>query len=423
MAIYHCSIQMIGRSAGRSAIAAAAYRSASILDDEETGLHHNYTRKSEVVHSEILLCENAPAEYADRQTLWNAVQKVETNKNAQLAREVQVALPKELSRDQQIEVVRNYVKDNFVNQGMCADFSIHDKGDGNPHSHIMLTTRSISKDGKWAAKEKKGYALDSKGEKIPIIDPATNQQKIGARGRKMWKRETVQVNDWNDRGKAEEWRKAWAEECNHHLAPELQIDHRSLKRQGIERIPTVHEGYAAREMEKRGIESDLCKKNRQIAEYNKELTQIDGVLKQLAQELTHIKELALQKGAELNDRIGKFLKRRSDFKSARSARGAAERTGAIGDRQERASTQNDRPAEQDRSPAGEDRKPRIRNTDELIRHSEAASSAAEADRQKCEAEQRRQDLERERAAKEIQQLSKEIDGGGIGQGKGKGIHR
>ncbi len=414
---------MIGRSAGRSAIAAAAYRSASILDDEETGIHHNYTRKLEVVHSEIILCENAPTEYADRQTLWNEVQKVETNKNAQLAREVQVALPKEFSRDQQIEVVRNYVKDNFVNQGMCADFSIHDKGDGNPHAHIMLTTRSISKDGKWEAKEKKGYALDKEGKKIPIIDPATNQQKIGAKGRKIWKREMIQANDWNDRSKAEVWRKAWADECNRHLSPELQIDHRSLKRQNIDRIPTIHEGYVAREMEKRGIESDLCKKNRQIAEYNKEISKIDELLKQLTQEMAHIKELAIQKGAELNDKLAKFLQRRADFKSNRSAERDAERFGTSRDSQERASKHDIGVTEKESKAAGDDRKPRVRDTEELIRRSKAASRAAETNREKREAEQRRQNLERERAAQEIKHITKTLDGTGIGQGKGHGIER
>ncbi len=132
--------------------------------------------------------------------------KLEKNKNAQLAREVEVALPVEFSRERQIEIVREYVKTNFVDVGMCADWSIHDKGTGNPHAHILLTTRGIKPDGKWAAKEKKTYALDENGDRIPLIDKKTGEQKTGRRNEKLWKRITVQADGWNGKTKAEEWR-------------------------------------------------------------------------------------------------------------------------------------------------------------------------------------------------------------------------
>lgn len=266
MAIYHCSIKNISRGKGKTAIAAAAYRAGAILTDSETGIKHNYTRKSEVVHSEIILPEHAPAEYANREILWNSVQKVETQDRARLAREWEVALPNELGIDQAKALIHDFAK-SLVAEGMCVDVSIHWK-DGNHHAHIMGTTRPIDKDGKWAPKERKGYKLDAEGNKIPVIDPKTGKQKIGARGRKMWQRETVQANDWNRREKVEEWRKCWAECCNKYLAREQQIDHRSYERQGITQLPTVHEGYAARLMEQRGTVSDLCQRNRDIKLYN-----------------------------------------------------------------------------------------------------------------------------------------------------------
>lgn len=154
MSIYHCSIQIIGRSSGRSAVAAAAYRTAEKLEDKETGLTHDYTKKQGVVHREIMLPEYAPEEYKNREILWNEVQKIEKRSNAQLAREIEVALPRELSRADQMIAVRVYVQMNFVEKGMCADWVLHDKGDGNPHAHIMLTTRPIRKNGQWGTKEK-----------------------------------------------------------------------------------------------------------------------------------------------------------------------------------------------------------------------------------------------------------------------------
>ena len=167
MAIYHLSIKIISRGkGGKSAVAAAAYRAAEKIHNEYDGMTHDYTRKGGVVHTEILLPENAPAEYADRAVLWNAVEKIEKAKNAQLAREIEIALPVELTREQNISLVREYVNRHFVAAGMCADFAIHDKKDGNPHAHIMLTMRPFEQGGEWGAKQKKEYILDPQGNKI-----------------------------------------------------------------------------------------------------------------------------------------------------------------------------------------------------------------------------------------------------------------
>ena len=144
MAIYHCSVKIIGRSSGRSAVASAAYRVGEKLKDKETGIIHDYTKKGGVIYREVMLCQNAPKEYQDRETLWNEVQKIEKVSNAQLAREIEVALPIEMSRSEQIQAVQRYVREKFVSAGMCADWALHDKGDGNPHAHIMLTTRPIT---------------------------------------------------------------------------------------------------------------------------------------------------------------------------------------------------------------------------------------------------------------------------------------
>ena len=288
MAIYHCSVQIIGRSSGRSAIACAAYRSGDKLHDEETGKLQDYSRKSGVVYSEIALPKNAPESYRDRETLWNAVQRVEKQGNAQLAREIEVALPKELSHGQQIDVVNSYVQAYFVAAGMCADWAIHDKGNGNPHAHIMLTTRPIKANGEWGAKEKKAYKLDENGERIPVIDKETGKQKLGKNNRKMWERETVQANDWNDRSKVEEWRAAWAEVCNWYLSMErvnVRIDHRSYARQGVEQEPTVHEGYAARQMEKRGEVSERRQENREVQQRNSLLKMLHDALKAIAAQI------------------------------------------------------------------------------------------------------------------------------------------
>ncbi len=296
MAIYHCSVKIIGRSKGKSVIAAAAYRAGRKLYDRETGLTHDFTRKGGVVHREILLPDHAPKEYLDRQTLWESVTKVEKKSNAQFAREVEVALPVEFSRELQFAVIWEYVQINFVSKGMCADIAIHDRGNGNPHAHILLTTRPIKADGTWGAKEKKDYARDENGNRIPLIDKKTGKQKLGKRNEKLWKRITVQANDWNDRGNVEKWRKSWAEICNRYLSVEQQIDHRSYERQGLPLEPTVHEGFCARQMEQRGGVSDRC-------EYNRIVKQLNHVTKQWFQTMKVLHQIIMEKARDLIGRI------------------------------------------------------------------------------------------------------------------------
>jgi ATP-dependent exoDNAse (exonuclease V) alpha subunit len=295
VSIFHCSVKVISAGKGRSAVAASAYRSGEKLYDEKTGIEHDYTRKSGVVHSEVQLCDNAPQKFKNRETLWNEVQKVENTAKSRYAREVEVALPREFSRDEQIKVVRQYVKENFVDRGMCADWSIHDKGDGNPHAHIMLTTRSIRENGEWAPKAKNEYVLDKNGERI--------LQKIDKDNRRIYKRQKLDFNDWNDKRNVQEWRESWAQGCNRYLDSEHRIDSRSYEKQGVDIVPTLHEGYVARQMERRGYVSELCEKNREISERNSFLVKIQTELKEIQQRITQaIKE----KGGDLHDRIEKY---------------------------------------------------------------------------------------------------------------------
>ena len=270
MAIYHLSIKIISRGKGKCSVASAAYRAAEKILNEREGTTHDYTRKKGVQHTEIMLPSHAPAEYADRAVLWNAVEKIERANNAQLAREIEVALPVELTAEQNLSLVREYVKNNFVNAGMCADFAIHDKKDGNPHAHIMLTMRPIEPSGKWGAKQRKVYHLDEDGNKI--YDPV----------KRLYKCSKEETTDWNEQTNAEDWREKWGQAVNALLAKENhvdRIDHRSYKRQGVDKIPTIHLGISASQMERKGIKTERGNHNRKVDTLNKEIKQLKARIK------------------------------------------------------------------------------------------------------------------------------------------------
>lgn len=297
MAIYHLHCKVFSRSKGQTAIAAAAYRSGTKLEDHELGTVSDYTKKKGNAFSEIELPSNAPKEYADREVLWNAVQEVEKSKDAQLCREFEIALPKELSLVEQIELVRTFAK-SLVSEGMIADYSIHDKNDGNPHVHILTTMRGIDDKGKWMSKQKKIYSLDEGGNRIPIIDKKTGQQKI-SNGRRQWKRETLLDTSWNSKEQLLAWRKRWSDICNEAIdkknalieeenlavnlyaqQPEINhIDHRSYAEQGVNKTPTIHEGWQARKMERLGMTSERLEQNRRINQMNSIWSQLNDVSK------------------------------------------------------------------------------------------------------------------------------------------------
>ena len=325
MSIYHCSIKIISRAGGRSAVASAAYRSGEKLYNGETGMTHDFTRKGGVIMSEILLPENAPERFSNREVLWNEVQQIEKRSDAQFAREIEVALPSEMTREDQIECVRSYIRDNFVSEGMIADWALHDKGDGNPHAHILLTLRGLDEHEKWLQKQKTVFANSRDEEGRPVYDPSLpsydpknkektskyripqldkdGKQKVRIREGKgteyLWEKISIPANDWNEHTKAEQWRASWAEHCNRYLKPEQMIDHRSYERQGIEKEPTIHEGVVARQMEKEGKNAERCQINREIRERNSIREQI----RKIASEIT---KLVAEKVRNIYERYKEF---------------------------------------------------------------------------------------------------------------------
>ena len=234
MALFHLSVKVISRSSGRSAVAAAAYRGAERLHDERLDRDHDFTNKDGVVHSEVMLPEGAPEEFADREKLWNAVETAEKRKDAQLAREVEIAIPRELSKEQGIELARDFVQAEFVEKGMIADLNVHwdigADGQARPHAHVMLTMREVGKDG------------------------------FGAK-----------VRDWNKSELVEQWRERWAEHVNERLAEldiDARVDHRSLQAQGIALEPQDKIGPAASRMGERGLEAERIEEHRAVAQRN-----------------------------------------------------------------------------------------------------------------------------------------------------------
>lgn len=236
MAIYHFSAKLISRGAGSSALAAAAYRSASRLHDQRLDRHHDFSNKAGVVHSEVLLPDGAPEHLGAREALWNAVEAVELRKDAQLAREVEFAIPRELDQAEGVRLARDFVRAEFVARGMIADLNVHvDVGaDGalKPHAHVMLTTRSIDANG------------------------------FGPK-----------VRDWNRTDLLNHWREAWAEHVNERLAQldiDARIDHRTLEAQGIDLEPQHKIGPAASRMAGQGLASERLEEHHAIARSNGE---------------------------------------------------------------------------------------------------------------------------------------------------------
>ena len=288
----HHDIKIIQRSNHQSAVASAAYQSGERLFSEYDQKQKYYSHKSEIVHTEIMLPPHAPPEYADRNTLWNAAEAIEKQWNSQLARRFVLAIPRELPRSQYADLIRDYCREFFVSKGMIADFAIHDKGNGNPHAHILLTMRAMDEHGKWLPKSRKVYDLDENGERIKLPS-----------GR--WKSHKEDTVDWNDQKYCEIWRHEWEVIQNRYLEandrPE-RVDLRSYARQGLDIVPTVHEGAAVRQMEKRGIQTNIGNLNREIRAANSLMKSIRQLIQNLKGWITELgekrKELLAQKAAE-----------------------------------------------------------------------------------------------------------------------------
>lgn len=315
----HYDIRIVQRSENESAVAAAAYQSGEKLFSEYDQEQKYYSHKSEIVHKEIMLPPHAPPEYADRNTLWNAAEAVEKQWNSQLARRVILAIPRELPPEQYADLLRDYCREFFVSKGMCADFAIHDKGDGNPHAHILLTMRAMDEKGKFLPKSRKVYDLDGNGERIRLPS-----------GR--WKSHKENTVDWNDQKYAEIWRQGWSDTVNRYLEAAgrtERLDLRSYARQGIDKIPTVHMGAAVANMEKKGIQTNIGSLNREIKETNRIMQSIRQMVRHLKSWIAGLQEKkaaimeALEQAKEptLPELLYRYLALRQEERTGWTAKG------------------------------------------------------------------------------------------------------
>ena len=317
MAIYHMQAKVVSRGSGRSAVAASAYMSCSRMYNDYDGIQHDYTRKHGLIYQEVMLPPMAPPEWKNREQLWNAVETAEKTKDSRLAREFVVALPVELDKSSNISLLQNFIQKNFVDMGMCADFAIHDTDGHNPHAHILLTVRPLNENGTWQYKTEKEYLCIKDGEekgftasefkdaqkegwekqyrykagkKKLYLTPSSAQEKGYERIDKHPKstrygRQNPISEQWNSEEQLCIWRANWAEFTNRILAQNninASIDHRSFAAQGITEQPTIHEGYIAQDMEKKGIIAERCEINRQIRADNKWLRELKTQVAQLA---------------------------------------------------------------------------------------------------------------------------------------------
>lgn len=320
MAIYHLEAKIVSRGNGRSAVAASAYLSCTNILNDYDGVRHDYTRKKGLVWQEVFLPEYAPTEWQDRGVLWNAVEENEKTKDSRLAREFVPALPVELNKEQWQQLLSDFINEQFVADGMCADVAIHDPypPGHNPHAHIMLTVRPLDENGKWQYKTEKEYLCIKDGEergftaaefKIAQADGWEKQYQYKVGKKKVYMtpsaaeaqgyervnkypkstkfgRQNPVSERWNCEEQLVEWRKAWADVTNRYLEQyghDAHIDHRSHAERGLDEQPTVHEGVIARALEQKGIISDRCELNRQIKADNALLRELKTTVKMLMQ--------------------------------------------------------------------------------------------------------------------------------------------
>ena len=299
MAIYHLEAKVISRGTGRSAVAASAYMSCSQILNDYDGINHDYTRKQGLVWQQVFLPDYAPREWLDRAVLWNAVEETEKTKDSRLAREFVVALPVELDKNGWQKILTEFIRQNFVADGMCADVAIHNTDGHNPHAHIMLTVRPLNENGTWQYKTEKEYLCIRNGEEKgftsseyakAVTDGWEKQYPYMVNGKKKYLppsqaegyeraskypkstkygRQNPISERWNSDEQLILWRKAWADEVNKYLEPENHIDSRSHSERGLDEQPTVHEGVIARRLEEKGIISERCELNRQIKADNR----------------------------------------------------------------------------------------------------------------------------------------------------------
>ena len=311
---------MVSRGAGRSAVAASAYLSCSKMLNDYDGIQHDFTRKKGLIWQDVFLPEFAPPEWKDRSVLWNAVEKNEKTKDSRLAREFVPALPIELTPSQWQELLTDFIQNNFVADGMCADVAVHDPypPGHNPHAHIMVTVRPLDEKGNWQYKTEKEYLCVRNGEergftaaefkaaqadgwekqypykvgRKKVYLPSSEAEKHGYERVSKYPKSTKYGRQnpiserWNSEEQLVQWRKAWADAANRYLeryGHEERIDHRSHAERGLDEQPTIHEGVFARSLERQGVISDRCEINRQIKADNALLHELKAAVRKLAQ--------------------------------------------------------------------------------------------------------------------------------------------
>ena len=288
MSIYHCSISNVSRASGSSACATLSYIQGGKIYEERTQKTYSYGRKERVLETGTIIPEYAPKEYQNPSVLFNAIENYEKTENARTAKKIEVAFPRELDFATQRKVIEDFIRNNLTVEGYCATFAIHNGGkNANPHAHILVANRQINEKGEWNSKRKMEYALDENDKRIPRLDE-NGQQKTDKNGRKQWVRINAEQNPLDKKLFLSQLREGWAIECNKHLHPEQQIDHRSYEAQGKDQIPTIHEGYASRRMEARGQISDRAEVNRSIRDKNRLIRQITEEAIRLSYEKTQI---------------------------------------------------------------------------------------------------------------------------------------
>lgn len=280
----HFSIGIVSRGSGGSSHSctdSASYQSGEKIYSEYEGTWHSGKHTERIAHTDILLPPNAPEEYRDRSTLRNAVDASEKSSVAQTARRIIIALPRELSLEDNIALITEYCQEQFVEKGMIADIAVHEEHDGNPHAHIMLTVRAIDENGKWLPKTKTSYLLDENGERV-----------LDANGKpKRIRKDTV---DWNCQDKAEIWRQAWEKKQNEALEKagcSERVDMRSYRRQGIDKIPQRHMGPAVTAMERKGVGTEIGNQNQEISNNNQLLANLHRMLEMIINWLNSLMDL------------------------------------------------------------------------------------------------------------------------------------
>lgn len=286
MALYSFQAKQCSRGKGQSCVNSASYISGQKLYCEYLGQTFDYTNKGGIEYTEIMLPENAPPEYLDRQTLWNAVENVEKNKSAQLAYTFIIALQNELTLEENISLAREFVENNFVKRGMIADLAIHapDPDSGgipNPHFHVMCPIRPLNDDGTWGQKQRREYLLDENGGRMK---KPTGEYIFNA----------VATTDWGSPDTLNEWRKNWADMVNDvfiRKGLDCRIDHRSYEELGIQQIPTIHEGPSVRAMEKKGIRTRKGDFNRWVKKANEMLKTLGAEIQSLIEWISVTREI------------------------------------------------------------------------------------------------------------------------------------